>query len=459
MFEKILQLHGPSAYALIFFIPALEASLFLGFVFPGEIAVLLGGVLAYQGRISLGWAIGFAIAGAVIGDSIGYEVGRHYGPRLLDGPLKRFVKQDHRDRAVAFIHKHGGKAVFFGRFTAALRVLVPGFAGMAEMSYPTFLVFNVLGGALWAAGVTLLGYAAGNGYRRVEHVLGRASLVLLFVVVVIALIAWLARWISRNPERVSAWWQRQRSRTFVRIFGRQIDFVIARLNPGEVFGLGLTAGAIAAVALGTAFGLVLRDVAAHQELIHIDQPVLNALIRHTEGGLTTTMKIVSAFGGTAFVTTACALVAVVLLTQRRVREAFLVAGAPLGALALQHLVKELVRRPRPPVHTLVPAGGYGFPSGHAAVSLAFYGTLALLLARATRRWSLKVSGWTAAIVLAGLIGFARMYLRVHYITDVIGGYALGAAWLAVVISAEGVWRRAVRNRSGRAAPATPEASL
>lgn len=454
MFEKILELHGPSAYALIFLLPALEASVFLGFIFPGEIAVLLGGVLAYQGRISLGWAIGFAIAGAVIGDSIGYEVGRHYGPRLLDGPLKRFVKPEHRERATAFIHRHGGKAVFFGRFTAALRVLVPGFAGMAQMSYPTFLFFNVAGGALWAAGVTLLGYAAGNGYRRVQHVLGRASLLLLFVVVTIALVAWVARWISRNPDRVAAWWQRQRGRPFVRRFGRQIDFVIARLNPGEVFGLGLTAGAIVAVALGTAFGLVLRDVAAHQELIHIDEPVLNALIRNTESGTTTAMKIVSAFGATAFVAIACVLVAVILLVRRRRREAFLIVAAPLGALGLQHLVKELVRRPRPPVHALVHATGYGFPAGPAAVALAFYCALALLLARGTRRWSFKVSVWTAAIVIAGLIGFARMYLRVHYVTDVLGGYALGAAWLAVMISAEGVWRRAGRNRARGTAPAT-----
>ena len=455
MFEKILQLHGTSAYALIFFLPALESSIFLGFVFPGEIAVLLGGVLAYQGRISLGWAIGFAIAGAVIGDSVGYEVGRHYGTRLLDGPLQRFVKPEHRARAIAFIRRHGGKAVFLGRFTAALRVLVPGFAGIAEMSYPTFLFFNVTGGALWAAGVTLLGYAAGNGYRHVEHVLGRASLILLSVVVVIALVAWMARWISRNPERVAAWWQRQRSRPVVRLFGHQIDFVIARLNPGEVFGLGLTAGAIAAVGLGTAFGLVLRDVAARQELIHIDQPVLDTLIRHTESGLTTTMKVVSAFGGTTTITIACVLVAALLLARRRFRESFLVIAAPLGALGLQHLVKDLVRRPRPPVHALVHATGFGFPSGHAAVSLAFYGALAVLLARATRRWSLKVAGWTAAIVVAGLIGFSRMYLRVHYVTDVIGGYALGAAWLAVVISAEGVWRRAVRARAKRSAPATP----
>src|SRR5438093_5284083 len=142
MVERLLHLNATAAYVLVFALPALEASVFLGFVFPGEIAVLLGGVLAFQGRISLAGAIAAAVAGAIIGDSVGYEVGRHFGPRLLDGPLHSFVKQEHRERATAFLHRHRGKAVFFGRFTAALRVLVPGFAGMAAIPYSTFLLYN-----------------------------------------------------------------------------------------------------------------------------------------------------------------------------------------------------------------------------------------------------------------------------------------------------------------------------
>ena len=94
--ERILHLHGWVAYAIIFALPALEASVFLGFIFPGEIAVILGGVLAYQGRISLGGAIAAAVLGAIIGDSVGYEVGKHYGTRLLEGPLRRFVKAAHQ---------------------------------------------------------------------------------------------------------------------------------------------------------------------------------------------------------------------------------------------------------------------------------------------------------------------------------------------------------------------------
>src|SRR5207237_10374315 len=114
MIERILHLHGAVAYAIIFAVPALESSVFLGFIFPGEIAVLLGGVLAFQGRVSLGGAIAVAVAGAIIGDSVGYEVGKHYGTRLLHGPLSSFVKQEHRARATAVLRSHGGRGVFFG---------------------------------------------------------------------------------------------------------------------------------------------------------------------------------------------------------------------------------------------------------------------------------------------------------------------------------------------------------
>src|SRR5881296_3958037 len=81
--DVILRLHGRVALAIVFLIPALEASAFVGFVFPGEIAVLLGGVLAFEHRISLPAAIAAAVAGAIIGDSIGYVIGRLWGRRLL----------------------------------------------------------------------------------------------------------------------------------------------------------------------------------------------------------------------------------------------------------------------------------------------------------------------------------------------------------------------------------------
>src|SRR5207245_6712099 len=97
--DRILGLHGWAAVAVVFLLPALESSAFVGFIFPGEIAVLLGGVLASRHNVALGAVLAAGIAGAIVGDSVGYEVGKRWGRRLLQGGLGRFVKADPPDRA------------------------------------------------------------------------------------------------------------------------------------------------------------------------------------------------------------------------------------------------------------------------------------------------------------------------------------------------------------------------
>ncbi len=174
------------ALLLIFALPALEASAFVGFVFPGEIACLLGGVLAYEGRLPLAAVLGAAIAGAIVGDSIGYAIGRSAGSRLLKRLPERLVKPAHVQRARETIRRLGGRAVFAGRFAAALRVLVPGLSGMAHMPYRTFLMWNVAGGALWAGGSVLLGYLAGKSWSVVAS---RLSLAGYGAAAVVALVA------------------------------------------------------------------------------------------------------------------------------------------------------------------------------------------------------------------------------------------------------------------------------
>ena len=185
--DRILLLPPAVALLLVFLLPALEASAFVGFLVPGEIGVILGGVLANQHKLPLWAAIIAGIAGAVIGDSVGYEIGRRYGQRLLEKIPNRLLKQKHLDRTKDLVARNGGKAIFIGRFTTALRVLVPGFSGMSGISYPKFLAWNAAGGILWATGFVLLGYAAGSQYQRLAHnatLFGLALLALIIIAVV-----------------------------------------------------------------------------------------------------------------------------------------------------------------------------------------------------------------------------------------------------------------------------------
>lgn len=185
--ERILTVPPALALLLVFALPALEASAFVGFIVPGEIGVILGGVLANQHKLPLWAALVAGISGAIIGDSIGYEIGKRYGNAILRKLPNRILKQEHLDRAEESVRRNGGKAVFVGRFTAALRVLVPGFSGMSHIPYGKFLAWNAAGGALWAGTFVVLGYLAGSQYQRIAHnasLFGLGLLVLVVIVVV-----------------------------------------------------------------------------------------------------------------------------------------------------------------------------------------------------------------------------------------------------------------------------------
>jgi membrane protein DedA with SNARE-associated domain len=187
--EGLLHVPSPVAYALIGLLVFSEAALFVGFVFPGETAVLIGGVMASAGDVSLTGLIVLVVLAAVVGDSVGYEVGRHFGPRLL---ATRLLSRHARrlDGARGVLRERGGWAVLLGRFTAFLRAVMPGLAGLSHMPYGRFLVFNAAGGLVWGVGVVLLGYFAGSSYKRVESSLGKGTAVVTALVVVAAVVLW-----------------------------------------------------------------------------------------------------------------------------------------------------------------------------------------------------------------------------------------------------------------------------
>ena len=157
-----------------------EAAVMLGLVLPGETALVVAGFAAHQGWISLWPMVAVAIGSAALGDTVGYEVGRRLGPRLRSSRLGGRVGDDRWRRTDDFLRRHGGRAVLLGRFTAGLRALTPGMAGMARMPYlRRFLPWNAAGAVVWGAGCVLLGYAFSASLVRLEHALTYGPLVLI----------------------------------------------------------------------------------------------------------------------------------------------------------------------------------------------------------------------------------------------------------------------------------------
>jgi membrane-associated phospholipid phosphatase len=156
-------------------------------------------------------------------------------------------------------------------------------------------------------------------------------------------------------------------------------------------------------------------------------------------GLTAAMRTVTELGPGVFFWVAAACVAVVLLYRRRTPDAARLVITLAGAGLLDMTLKAAFHRPRPvPFFDTPLPDSYSFPSGHALFSLCFYGTLAALLAGRTRRPALRVAVWVLGVALIVLIGLSRIYLGVHYPSDVIAGYAVGLAWLLAVRMGERV---------------------
>jgi membrane-associated protein len=204
--DHLLQLNGTLVLVFVFLLPALESSVFLGFVFPGETTVVIGGVTAYYGRAPLWAVIAVAVAGAIIGDSVGYAVGKRWGDAVLRRIPPRLIKPAHVRQGKDLIQRLGGRAVFAGRFAAALRALVPGLCGVSAMRYRVFLFWNVLGGALWATAFVLIGYLAGASWHQVEHYASLAgwALVGVAVLAVAALLIVRRRREKRTEARFSS---------------------------------------------------------------------------------------------------------------------------------------------------------------------------------------------------------------------------------------------------------------
>jgi membrane-associated protein len=181
---RIQDLPGGLVYGLVALLVFSEAALFVGFILPGETAVLVAGVVASRGHVNVVTLCVIVVFSAIVGDSVGYEVGRRYGERLLTLPIIR-GRRAGIESALEGLRRRGPIYVFVARFTAFLRAIMPGLAGMSPMSYRRFFVANASGALVWGVSYTLLGYFAGRSLNSIERYSGWAGAVILVLIIAI----------------------------------------------------------------------------------------------------------------------------------------------------------------------------------------------------------------------------------------------------------------------------------
>jgi membrane-associated protein len=191
----------------VFAIVFAESGMLVGFFLPGDSLLFTAGFLASGPssvddalHLPLGWLLVGTFIAAVAGDQVGYVIGRRAGPAIFTRPDSRFFKQENVDKAHGFFERYGAKTIVLARFVPVVRTFAPVVAGVSNMQYRTFVTFNVVGGLLWAIGVTLLGYFLGQ----VDYIEENLELAILTIVAISVLPIARELWLSRRQRRAEA---------------------------------------------------------------------------------------------------------------------------------------------------------------------------------------------------------------------------------------------------------------
>lgn len=199
LFETdLITLIKAAGYVGLFGIVFAESGLFVGFFLPGDSLLFTAGFLASQGFLDIRLLSPLMFIAAVLGDSFGYAFGRKVGPALFRRKDSLLFHQDHLERARIFYEKHGPKTIVLARFMPIVRTFAPILAGVGNMHYPTFVMYNVLGGFLWSIGLTLLGYFLGATVPNIDDYLIPIILFIIFVSILPGVIHVLREWRTRK---------------------------------------------------------------------------------------------------------------------------------------------------------------------------------------------------------------------------------------------------------------------
>lgn len=410
------------AYLGVFLISAGESLAIVGLFLPG-VAIMFGiGTLVAAGALELWPTLAWAAAGAVLGDGASFWLGRHFHQRLrVIWPFRRYPAL--MNRGVDFFHRHGGKSVVLARFLGPVRPILPAVAGMLDMPPRRFFMVNVASALLWAPAYILPGVVFGASLGLAAEVAGRLAALALVLVAVI----WFGLWLVRRSLRFL-----QPRAGF--LLARTLDWsrgrrwagplVAAVLEPDHAEARGLAALvallALASVVTTWLFGGWLSglDLYLFEALDSLRTPLADRVMVFVTGlGDRVVLFGVLLAGGTW------------LALRRTYGAALHWLAAAVSTAVLTRLLKLSVAAPRP-LDLYDGISAFSFPSAHTSGSVAVYGFLAVLIARELplqRRWL----PYTAAALLVIPIGFSRLYLGAHWLSDVLGGLVLGLACLAL----------------------------
>jgi membrane protein DedA with SNARE-associated domain/membrane-associated phospholipid phosphatase len=441
---------GAWTYLVVGALAFFETGAFVGLLVPGETGLLVGGAVAGQGVINVYLLIAIAWVCAVAGDSTSFYLGHRLGREFIVKHGDRVgITEERYQQVEDYFEKHGGKTVLIGRFLGLVRALSPFVAGSSGMRYRAFVPYSVLGAGLQVTLHIMAGYLFARSIDAAAEYVGLVALI-IGTVIVVSVVGVVGFRFLRVPENRQKMVTKMEENRFFRptvVYGRRLrpqwEWLVDRLTPGGNFGLEIT----------TLFSIIAVSafiVIAYTEIILGDGGPTPGDLRAFDfvdfvrtGWLTDIARVITDLGSTGVITVLTGATAAVLILKQKYAETAVLLLSTIAIFFGVDFLKDTVDRPRP-TGGLTDFANSSFPSGHAAHSV-FYVWLAVTIAvrlrpDMVRKTALVLGG----IAVSALVGLSRVYLGVHYLSDVNAGWALGAfcfAFFAVAALLAGQLRK------------------
>lgn len=414
--------HPVAAGVAVFLIAFCDALIILGAIVPALPLLFAIGVLIGLGEISGPYAVACAAAGALLGDASSYWIGRRWGSQLrATWPFSRYPQLI--ERAEVLFRRNAIKGIFIARYVGPVRPFVPAIAGMSRMPLRRYVPVSAVASVSWAALFLAPGWLFGEAYEAVAAVADRLALVVGALLAAIAL-AWAMvlytyRWFANHADALLA-----RALRWSRNHPRLGHYAAALISPNRPESASLALLAACLVAIGIAWFTLLATLLSSGGPLALDLRVHDAMYALRNPLADRLMAGLASIGDPVVLAPPIALATLWLLWRRRWMAAAHWLAALAFGLVLTAALEAAIDMPRPPTAL----SGFGFPAVGLTMTTITFGFFAVLIARELpgrqRVWPYLVSGAVVAV-----LGFARLYLGAHWLTDLVGGALLGVAWL------------------------------
>jgi len=428
-------------YLLVFLNSLIESLAFIGLFFPGTWINILIGFLAANGQFDLYLLIFFACLAGILGDSLSYYLGRK--ATKIFKPENKILNSNYLIKGQVFFKKHGNKSIFLSKFSGPLRPIIPFAAGMLGMKKNKFLIWDIFSAICWSFCYLFLGCFLGQVWLILTAYSTRASLFLLAIIIFLVLYFLLeeivlkegrklllflksilfsvTQAITKNPEVINM------LKDHPLVFG----FLKKRLNRKKFSGLPLTLFTLAFLYVIFLFLDIIKAVIKSAPITGADIRIENLLFVFRQARLAKVFTWITILGQWEFCLSLIILITLLFWLWHKKNYILPFWITLLGTEIFVFLGKIALKRPRPEDVALYLEKSASFPSGHAALAMALYGFLIYFAWRHLKTWKNKLNALFAGILIIMAIGFSRLYLGLHYLSDVLGGYLIALLWLII----------------------------